>query len=65
MSRIVMVTEDTEKAVRVLPFSGKEAEWRMWSCKFLARARIKGYQSIIVGLETPLAAADILDPTDT
>ena len=60
-----MATEDTKKAVRVLPFSRKDADWRMWLHKFLARARIKGYRGIIKGSETPLAAADILDPTDT
>ena len=40
----------TEKTIRVIPFSGKQEEWRMWSRKFLARAKIRGYKEVLLGL---------------
>lgn len=40
-------------AIRVLPFSGKEKDWRMWSRKFLASSVAKGYRE----------AVDPTDPT--
>ena len=49
-TRIIM-SETDDKAIRVLSFSGKQAEWAIWSEKFLARARRKGYRSILLGNE--------------
>ena len=46
-----MSTEETEKSYRVLPFSGKHDDWRMWSRKFLARAKLKKYKDVLTGLE--------------
>ena len=40
---------DSERAIRVLPFSGKKEEWNMWSKKFLARAKKLGYRDILTG----------------
>lgn len=37
------------KSVRIIRFSGKVAEWRIWSLKFLAYASVKGYKSILLG----------------
>jgi hypothetical protein len=34
-------------AIQVIPFSGKESEWRMWSRKFLAASIAKGYREAI------------------
>ena len=45
------MSETDDKAIRVLSFSGKQAEWAIWSEKFLARARRKGYRSILLGNE--------------
>ena len=43
------MTTESEKAIRVLPFSGKREEWNMWSKKFLARAKKLGYRHILKG----------------
>ena len=53
-----------DKAVQVLPFSRKREDWRMWSRKFLARAKIKGYKAVLTGVENPPRANTVLDPMD-
>ena len=37
------MTEDREKATRILQFSGKKEDWLMWTDKLLTKATIKGY----------------------
>ena len=37
--------------IKVIPFSGKAVDWPVWSEKFLARARRKGYKKILLGKE--------------
>jgi len=41
--------EGSDKAIRIIPFSGKQQDWRMWSKKFLARALMKGYKEVLLG----------------
>ena len=43
------MVEDGDKTIRVIVFSGKQADWQIWSAKFLARARRKQYKKILVG----------------
>ena len=45
------MSEDNNKEIslRYLPFRGKKDEWNMWSQKFLAKARKKGYKDILIG----------------
>ena len=38
-------------SIKVIPFSGKAVDWPVWSEKFLARARRKGYKKILLGKE--------------
>ena len=38
-------------SIKVIPFSGKAIDWPVWSEKFLARARRKGYKKILLGKE--------------
>jgi len=42
-------TEEAEKTIRVIPFSGEHDAWRMWSRRFLARARMRGYKEVLLG----------------
>ena len=58
------MASELDKAVQVLPFSGKREDWRMWSRKFLARAKIKGYKTLLMETETPPNANATLDPND-
>ena len=59
----------SEVAVRVIPFSGKVEDWRLWSAKFLAKAHVKGYREILLGvtkipnLPAPAAAGSTTAPT--
>ena len=38
-----------EKTLRVIEFSGKKSDWKIWSRKFLARGNKRGYKEIIEG----------------
>ena len=42
---------ESEKAIRVIPFSGKNKDWNMWSKKFLARAKRCGYREVLNGVK--------------
>ena len=44
-----MTSEGDDKAIRILTFSGKEEDWRMWSAKFRAKASMRGYLEILDG----------------
>ncbi len=50
-----MSTQDiNEKSIRVISFSGKKSDWRVWSRKFLARANRLGYKDLLEGkVEVP------------
>ena len=37
----------SEKAIRVITFSGKKNNWRQWSKKFLVVAEKREYQAIL------------------
>jgi hypothetical protein len=46
--------EEKELVPRLLHFSGKQVDWRMWSRKFLARATMRKYNDVLLGtLKTP------------
>ena len=55
-----------EERITIIPFDGTKKQWKIWSTKFLARARRKGYKDILLGVETapkdsaasPLSSAD-------
>ena len=36
-----------EKSIRIIPFSGKRNDWRVWSRKFLAVAEKRGYKKVL------------------
>ena len=40
-----------DKSIKVIPSSGKAIDWPVWSEKFLAQARRKGYKVILLGKE--------------
>ena len=40
--------EGTEKSVRIIPFSEKKSDWRIWSRHFLATAAKKKYKNILL-----------------
>lgn len=41
-----------EKSLRIIEFSGKKSDWKVWSRKFTARGNRKGYKSIFEGKDT-------------
>ena len=43
------MTEDGEKAIRILQFNGKKEDWLMWADKFLAKATTRGYDEVLEG----------------
>jgi hypothetical protein len=56
--------EDKEDVPCLLRFSGKQADWRMWSQKFKARTRVKKYLQIMTGV-TKAPPAFILGTVET
>eukprot|EP00977_Amphora_coffeiformis_P025774 scaffold22134_cov95-Amphora_coffeaeformis.AAC.1 len=60
------MSDPIERSIRVLPFKGGKTEWRMWSRKFLARARAKGFKAIMEGTPGTTAVPkynEVLDET--
>ena len=53
--------DDAKKGIRVIPFKGTQEEWRMWSRKFLARATMKGYKTILTGTQLVPNSTAIID----
>ena len=45
------IDEGREEVPRLLSFSGKAQDWRMWSRKFIARASMKHYVDVLLGIE--------------
>ena len=43
------MSDDGEKSIRILQFSGKSEDWLMQADKFMARATIRGYDEILMG----------------
>ena len=41
-----------EKSIRIISFSGKRKDWRIWSRKFLAVAEKRGYKKVLTGALT-------------
>jgi hypothetical protein len=42
----------------VIPFTGKKEDWPIWSVKFLACARCKGYRDVLLGKDIALSDTD-------
>ena len=63
------MTGSDEKSIRVIEFSGKPSDWKIWSRKFLARANRKGYKALLEGkIAIPTLAeyeAAVNDPRGT
>ena len=53
--------EGTERSVRIIPFSGKKSDWRIWSRRFLAAAGKKKYKDVLLGIEASPAVSEVLD----
>ena len=56
-----MPSED--RAIRVIAFSGKQADWTVWEEKFLAKANIRGYKKLLLGTEIAPKDGDEYDET--
>ena len=56
------MSDEKERTIRILPFSGKKEHWAVWGEKFLARAKRKGYKGILLGKHK---APRDSDPYDT
>ena len=53
--------EGTERSVRIIPFSGKKLDWRIWSGRFLVAAGKKKYKDVLLGIEAVPADSEVLD----
>ena len=55
------VNQDELKAIKVLKFTEKESEWDHWSEKFIALARARGFEGILLGTEQAPSVDDVID----
>ena len=55
------VNQDELKAIKVLKFTGKESEWDHWSEKFVALARARGFEGLLLGTEKAPRADEEID----
>ena len=46
------MSEEKVSMIKVIPFSGKQVDWQVWSKKFLTRSRRKGYNDILQGKDS-------------
>ena len=56
-----MSTGYTEKTIRLVQFSGKKLDWRMWRKQFLAMSGKKGYKDVLTGKVIAPPASATLD----
>jgi gag-polypeptide of LTR copia-type/Zinc knuckle len=57
-----MATDTTETTIRIISFSGKQDDWRMWSRRFLAFADARGfYDALTTDICVP-KDSELLDP---
>jgi hypothetical protein len=59
-----MTDKIDEKPIRTIPFDGKQSNWRMWSRKCLARAAMKAFKDVLLGLVQVPPDSKVLDPSD-
>jgi len=52
--------EGTEKSVRIIPFSGKKSDWRIWSRRFLTAEAKKKYKNVLLGIDSVPADSETL-----
>ena len=52
-----------EKSIRIVQFSGKKKDWRMWRKQFLAVSGKREYKDVLTGIVKVPKASDILDPS--
>ena len=38
-----------QKSIKIIEFTGKDKDWKIWSRKFLAQANRKGYNKLLSG----------------
>ncbi len=55
--------DSIEQSIKVLPFSGKEEEWRIWSVQCMARASRKNWKAVLTGKVMPPKHDATLDET--
>ena len=54
-----------EKTIRIVQFSGKKNDWRMWSKQFLALSGRKKYKDLLTGVTTAPPADEAIDESKT
>ena len=56
-----MTEEFTNKLIRNVPFSGKQADYEKWAKRFLSYAQMKKVKQILLGKEKPPSITEILE----
>ena len=60
--KTMSIEADVSKSIRVIPFSGNEKDWRMWSRKFLAISTVRKFRTVLLGQKSVPKYNEKLDP---
>jgi hypothetical protein len=55
------MSDEIEKTIKIVQFSGLQEDWRKWSRKFLARAAMKKYKNVLLGNDVVPPENEVLD----
>jgi hypothetical protein len=58
MTKEEHLKDDGFDGIKIIPFSGKKGDWPVWSEKFLARTRRRGYCNVLLADDKTPAALD-------
>jgi len=59
------MSDEQDRSVRRVKFSGDQDDWRVWQAQFMALAYHKGYQEVLTGeVECPPAAKKLVAGKD-
>jgi gag-polypeptide of LTR copia-type len=58
-------TKEGEHTIKVVLFSGRQHDWKIWEEKFMARAKRKGYRDLMLGrVPIPKSDDDLMNEDD-
>ena len=58
-------TNTKESSIRIIGFSGKKQDWVPWEEKFVAKAKRRGYKSVLLGKESIPKSSDDFTSDDS
>ena len=58
------MSDQDDRAIRIIVFNGEPEEWSYWEEKFLAKASKKGFAKVLTGIIKAPKDSEVLDPNN-